>query len=1087
MPDKNNLVSVKDHKAKIQQQANTQYALAREIVYRTYLNRLNDYPIIPFSETGIDKRGPATVGLLELTRIVYDARGNSLDNLLNVFASLGKNYGATLIVKSDGKCTHLYLGVRAYSQEYSASSGSKLLKQTLDGHFPGTDCRALKYPEINELLDCNAFIDKHPEWAISAAPGILDLKTEERDHFTQGLERFIDAMQGKEYTAVILAEPVDAEQLLNVQTGYEQMASALSVYQKLQMSMGINDSEAVSSTITEGFTHTISNSLTLSQSHSEGLSNTHSISDSHSHTSNAGGAVASGIGTVAGTIIGTMILPGFGTMVGAQIGGAVGGMAAGVMGSDTDSTSISDSTGTTTSDTYSNSEQKGSSDSTSSQKSVGTTKTLGSSQTISLEQQNKSISRLLDRIDQQLKRIDESRAFGTWNASCYILSPDTETASAGAAIYMGALRGVESGSEDSAIAVWKQSSKLQRQLALEYFGHLAHPRLRLGERVSTHAPIITPTSLITGKELALLMNLPRKSVGGVTILDGVGYGREKRILEIENEPQKGNSEHKIHLGRVRHLYRDQEQDVSLQLHNMVYHTLISGTTGTGKSTTIKSILVQCHQLDVPFLVIEPAKNEFAELSSLSTIDRPVTVLQAGRPGDDCLRLNPLIFPLSGTTTIIEHIDRVCALFNAAFPMYAAMPQILEEALIQAYERFGWDLLTSRTSAECPVFPTLRDVADLIPEVVHSAGYESETKSTYIGALTTRLRSLTRGALGLTFMASEETPAHVLFDQPCVVNLSSIGSPEKKAVLMGLLMVRLQEHRIQQGQTQHDQLKHLMVLEEAHHLLKKTSTTQSQESSNPQGQAVEFFANALAEMRAYGQGFIIADQSVSALDVAVLRNTNTKIVFRAPFEEDRQAISGALVLDEKQRDALARLESHTAIVKQNNWLEAIQCHIDVSKTRQKFMDQETKDLNTSQSDLVRQCRTMLLIALLNERFPEGVELPSLQCTSEDVKKWIKSLYIDEKASHHLLSTLIEQSPVENFEEIFPALWSIPPLFKTLQSAFQCSVSDRGIINHLVITIKELTYLTDKAVIAEVIHTLLRAYRTQDADRVADLLN
>jgi hypothetical protein len=301
------------------------------------------------------------------------------------------------------------------------------------------------------------------------------------------------------------------------------------------------------------------------------------------------------------------------------------------------------------------------------------------------------------------------------------------------------------------------------------------------------------------------------------------------------------------------------------------------------------------------------------------------------------------------------------------------------------------------------------------------------------------------------------------------------------------MVRLQEHRIQQGQTQHDHLKHLMVLEEAHHLLKKTSTTQSQESSNPQGQAVEFFANALAEMRAYGQGFIIADQSVSALDVAVLRNTNTKIVFRAPFEEDRQAISGALVLDEKQRDALARLESHTAIVKQNNWLEAIQCHIDVSKTRQVFTGAETKDLNTNQADLVRQCRTRVLIDLLKERFPEGVELPSLQCTSEDVKNWIKSLSIDEKTSQYLLLALVQPSTVENFEEIFPALWSIPPLFKTLQSAFQCSVSDRGIINHLVITIKELTYLTDQTVIAEVIHTLLRAYRTQDSDRVADLLN
>src|SRR5690606_26566839 len=87
-----------------------------------------------------------------------------------------------------------------------------------------------------------------------------------------------------------------------------------------------------------------------------------------------------------------------------------------------------------------------------------------------------------------------------------------------------------------------------------------------------------------------------------------------------------------------------------------------------------------------------------------------------------------------------------------------------------------------------------------------------------------------------------------------------------------------------------------------------------------------FANALAEMRAFGQGFVVADQSASALDDAVLRNTNTKIVMRAPFEADRTALGGALALNDEQTRQLAKLENHTAVIYQSNWLEPVLCGV-----------------------------------------------------------------------------------------------------------------------------------------------------------------
>ena len=46
-------------------------------------------------------------------------------------------------------------------------------------------------------------------------------------------------------------------------------------------------------------------------------------------------------------------------------------------------------------------------------------------------------------------------------------------------------------------------------------------------------------------------------------------------------------------------------------------------------------------------------------------------------------------------------------------------------------------------------------------------------------------------------------------------------------------------------------------------------------------SVESISNAIAEMRTYGEGFLIVDQSPGAVDISAIKNTNTKIVMRLP--------------------------------------------------------------------------------------------------------------------------------------------------------------------------------------------------------------
>ena len=120
------------------------------------------------------------------------------------------------------------------------------------------------------------------------------------------------------------------------------------------------------------------------------------------------------------------------------------------------------------------------------------------------------------------------------------------------------------------------------------------------------------------------------------------------------------------------------------------------------------------------------------------------------------------------------------------------------------------------------------------------------------------------------------------------------------------------------------LRHITVLEEAHNLLRRTSDVQAQESANLQGKSVEMLTDAIAEMRTYGEGFVIADQSPGLLDPAVIRNTNTKMILRLPSEEDRKLVGKSAGLNDKQIEELAKLEMGVAAVYQNCLLYTSRC-------------------------------------------------------------------------------------------------------------------------------------------------------------------
>lgn len=178
--------------------------------------------------------------------------------------------------------------------------------------------------------------------------------------------------------------------------------------------------------------------------------------------------------------------------------------------------------------------------------------------------------------------------------------------------------------------------------------------------------------------------------------------------------------------------------------------------------------------------------------------------------------------------------------------------------------------------------------------------------------------------------NEQTPYEKIFDENCILDISRVKSSETKALIMGLMVYMLNEHRMDSKTENNKGCTHITVLEEAHNLLKNTASGGQSELI---GKSVEMLTNTIAEIRTYGEGFIIVDQSPSSVDISAIKNTNTKIILRTPEANDREAVGRSMGLTEEQVNEIAKLPSGVAVVYQNDWVKPVLTMIDKANVRE----------------------------------------------------------------------------------------------------------------------------------------------------------
>lgn len=538
------------------------------------------------------------------------------------------------------------------------------------------------------------------------------------------------------------------------------------------------------------------------------------------------------------------------------------------------------------------------------------TSTDSRSSSASREVLNKTAEFCEELLDRYVTRLQEGKNLGFWNVGTFLLAANANTMHRGQGVvravlsgektYFEPLRGIDLTNQDETL---RDALMQFRNPIVELPPQAPHP---LGAAFSSLA---TP---LNTAELSLVINLPREEVPGVRMVPMADFGL--------NPPINDGFE----LGHV--LYRGEvlPDTFNIPVKSLTKHTFITGITGSGKTNTCLALLRAAYEGEkTPFMVIEPAKQEYRILLADPLLGRDLQIFTLGDDTTSPFRLNPFQFVRG--YPLITHIDLLKAVFNSSFPMYASMPYILEEAILNVYTDRGWDLATSQNRYMdalkddfTPYLPTMEDLYHQIDVVVEHKKYAQQLSMDISAALKTRIKSLLVGGKGLMLNCQQGYPLERLFNRPAVMELKHIGDDGEKAFMMALLLINLYEY-CESLRSYGGGLQHLTLIEESHRLLKNIPASVGAEGANPRGKAVEMFSDILSEIREYGEGFIIVDQVPAKLTPDALKNTNLKVLHRIVAEDDRQSVGSAMNLSLEQQEQVVRLRTGQAIV-HNEYLD-----------------------------------------------------------------------------------------------------------------------------------------------------------------------
>lgn len=534
-----------------------------------------------------------------------------------------------------------------------------------------------------------------------------------------------------------------------------------------------------------------------------------------------------------------------------------------------------------------------------------------------------------------VKRLDQGRNYGFWNTGIYVLAPTTEDVTT----VTGMLRSIYSGEE-----TYYEPIRLHTFNRNSHALEIVRDRFELLPMCDPEIVAMDPDKFdyiegqwhifgrhyqylstpINTKELSLVTSLPRRDVPGLRFV--------KTAVRFANNPAELSGD-KITLGNIVDTGIIQSTTYDIDPNSLVRHALVSGSTGSGKSTTCKRILSEILQRDVPIMVIEPAKDDYVRwaIEQNKTLP-PEKQFRIYMPGVEELDGTPML-PLhlnpfepasvkGVKVDLLQHCETFITLLNACLPGEDVIPILIEET---AYETIR-DVaeFRNRDLEEGPVepmdsYPRVRDMEIMASRIMAKKQYFQQNKDNLTEILITRFKYLRRGTRGKILNVFKSVDFDELFSGNVIINVSRLAGTKDKALIMSMLMQALYEYRIScyvndteyRKKALRNKLMHLCLIEEAHNVLLKPEGHST--SGNPQRAAADLFGNMLSEVRGYGQGFIVVDQVPTRLIDDAIKNTNYKIVHRLTAPDDQEVMASCMAFRDDQKYIIPALEKGHAII------------------------------------------------------------------------------------------------------------------------------------------------------------------------------
>lgn len=941
--------------------------LSNLYIHKNYLQNLNKLPLVSAPQEINDIEIGKNLRLLRINGILHESNENLAEKVKSLFGAISTfDAGIMLILQAKRERVEFYVGICSNCSE-TLNQAFNAFKSTLQGILPGFKYRNVKMQDVSKLMEeifpcINEKNSEREKLAISAV-STFPITIEDQRYATldpyEAIEKvdvLLDGMRGKPFSMILLSKTMSRELLVNMQKQLELLYTQLSMFERQTFSTSESDGDSV--------TLNYSQSVTSNKSYSAGF--TRGISKSHntSEPEVTGRKIDAGLGllgtaaSLAVPLAAAVVLPSGMALAGVAFGAFLGnsiaslGKNAGILsGVIPNPKNINDGNSESESKNYSFSLSEGTTNS--SGYAIGNNRTIANSRQYTVI--NKGVSVILEELDKEIHQMKRLSREGAFSSAAYFIAGNTENAITAANIYRSMTESkVMGGRTSSQIYHWNETAKVDQ--LIEYLSRGCHPIFELENE--PHKPTVELAQIIGINDIPVYFSFPKKSVPGVVISNYAEFSRDVIRQDFYNE--ESNTERKIHTGYIFHFGKvEMQTPIYLSVDKITKHILVSGATGVGKSNFCYQLLEQLTEQDIKVLIIEPAKGEYAGVLGGR---KDFSVYGTDIMRAPLLKINPFAFPEGVTAT--QHIERLISIFNTAWSMYDAMPALLKEAIEKVYIDKGFDLYFGY-KPENVQFPSFFDLLKTLPIVIKNSDYSAEVKGNYIGALVTRLKSLTNGLYRMIF-TEDELGDEKIFTENVIIDISRVGSPDTKALIMGILTMKLSEYRMSEGMV-NSPLRHVTLLEEAHNLLRKDNINTTA-NNNLKAASVEMIANAISEMRTYGEGFIIADQSPSILDPAVISNTHTKVFFMLPERQDREIPGNSLTLTEAQKQELARLSPGVALIHQNGWTNAVLCKIN------HFKKEKEKPFLYERPQFFKETRQMIsqaLAIILGNLLPAGI--------------------------------------------------------------------------------------------------------------------